>query len=299
LSGFKDNFKNNFNNVLFDEPMKKHTTFKVGGNADVFVMPESFDEVRKSVSLCEDLDIPYYVIGNGSNIIVGDGGFRGVIIQIFKSLNNIKSFDNIIRAESGALLSMVSKNALNFSLSGLEFASGIPGTVGGGVCMNAGAYGGEMKDVVTKITVLKDNDILEISNDDAGFEYRNSHMLKENMIVLCAEFSLEKGNPYEIKQKMAELNKMRNEKQPLEFPSAGSTFKRPEGYFAGKLIMDAGLRGYSVGDAAVSEKHCGFVINKGNASAKDILTLIEHIKNVVNCKFGVTLETEIRIIGEL
>lgn len=298
MENFKSKFENAFSNVLFDEPMKKHTTFKIGGNADVFISPKNVDEVKKSVSICKEFDIPYYIIGNGSNLLVGDRGFRGVIIQIFKNMNNIEVSGNTIIAESGAFLTSVSKKALDNSLTGLEFAAGIPGTIGGGVCMNAGAYGGEMKDVVKKVTLLKDSEVVEFSNEDACFEYRNSKILKENMIVLSTELTLEKGNFDEIKEKMNGFNKSRVEKQPLEFPSAGSTFKRPVGYFAGKLIMDSGLRGYSVGGASVSEKHCGFVINKGGATAKDVITLIENVKNIVNDKFGVILEPEIRIIGE-
>lgn len=298
MQNFKSKFENAFSDVLFDEPMKKHTTFKIGGNADVFISPKNVDEIKKSVSLCKEFDIPYYIIGNGSNLLVGDKGFRGVIIQIFKNMNNIEVSGNTIIAESGAFLTSVSKKALENSLTGLEFAAGIPGTIGGGVCMNAGAYGGEMKDVVKKVTLLKDSEVVEFSNEDACFEYRNSKILKENMIVLSTELTLEKGNFDEIKEKMNGFNKSRVEKQPLEFPSAGSTFKRPVGYFAGKLIMDSGLRGYSVGGASVSEKHCGFVINKGGATAKDVITLIENVKNIVNDKFGVILEPEIRIIGE-
>ncbi len=295
---FKNYFVKNFETVFFDEPMKKHTTFKIGGNADIFVVPKSIDEIKKVISLCKEQSIPYYVIGNGSNILVGDKGFKGVIIQVFKNWSDINICENAIQAQSGASLTSVSKKALDFSLNGLEFAAGIPGTVGGGVCMNAGAYGGEMKDVVSKITVLKDDKVLELSNQDACFEYRNSRILKEKMIVLSVEFSLENGNFEEIKEKMTQFNRLRSEKQPIDFPSAGSTFKRPEGHFAGKLIMDSGLRGYTVGGASISEKHCGFVINKNNAKAKDVVTLIEDVKNIVNDKFGVVLEPEIRFIGE-
>jgi len=297
LLDFKNAFKDKFANVLFDEPMKKHTTFKIGGNADVFLAPENIEEVILSIDLCKKFELPFYIIGNGSNLLVGDGGFSGVIIQIFKNMGNIEVCGNVIKAEGGALLSSVSKKALTAELFGLEFASGIPGTVGGAVCMNAGAYGGEMKDVISKVTVLKNGSIFELSNDEAGFQYRNSRILKEGAIVLGTEIILQKGNADEIKEKMLEFNRLRSEKQPLEFPSAGSTFKRPEGYFAGKLIMDSGLKGYSVGGAAVSEKHCGFVVNKGNATAKDVLTLIEDVKKIVNDKFGVMLEPEIRLIG--
>ena len=292
----KNKFKNNLENVLFDEPMKKHTTFKIGGNADIFIAPKNIDEVKKSISLCKELNVPFYVIGNGSNLLVSDKGFRGAIIQIFKNMSKIEVNGNIIKAEAGAFLTTVSKTALENNLTGLEFAGGIPGTIGGGISMNAGAYGGELKDVVKKVTVLKNDEVIELSNEDACFEYRNSKILKEKMIE--TELVLEKGDFQQIKTKMTEFNKSRSEKQPLEFPSAGSTFKRPEGYFAGKLVMDAGLRGYTVGGAMVSEKHCGFVVNKGSATAKDVITLMEDVKNIVNDKFGVILEPEVRIIGE-
>ncbi len=293
----KNAFKNKFANVLFDEPMKKHTTFKIGGNADVFIIPNDSGEIIDAIKLCEEFKAPFYIIGNGSNILVGDGGINGVVIQIFKNMGNIGVNGNIIKAEGGALLSLVSRKALEEGLTGLEFASGIPGTVGGGVCMNAGAYGGEMKDIISKVVVLKNGEILELSNEESEFEYRNSCILKNGMIVLEAEMVLQKGKADEIKEKMFEFNRLRSEKQPLEFPSAGSAFKRPEGYFAGKLIMDSGLRGYSVGGASVSEKHCGFIINKGNATAKDVITLIEDVKRIVNDKFGVMLKPEIRFIG--
>ncbi len=293
----KNAFKNKFANVLFDEPMKKHTTFKIGGNADVFIIPNDSGEIIDAIKLCEEFKAPFYIIGNGSNILVGDGGINGVVIQIFKNMGNIGVNGNIIKAEGGALLSLVSRKALEEGLTGLEFASGIPGTVGGGVCMNAGAYGGEMKDIISKVVVLKNGEILELSNEESEFEYRNSCILKNGMIVLEAEMVLQKGKADEIKEKMFEFNRLRSEKQPLEFPSAGSAFKRPEGYFAGKLIMDSGLRGYSVGGASVSEKHCGFIINKGNATAKDVRTLIDDVKRIVNDKFGVMLKPEIRFIG--
>ena len=293
----KNAFKNKFANVLFDEPMKKHTTFKIGGNADVFIIPNDSGEIIDAIKLCEEFKAPFYIIGNGSNILVGDGGINGVVIQIFKNMGNIGVNGNIIKAEGGALLSLISRKALEEGLTGLEFASGIPGTVGGGVCMNAGAYGGEMKDIISKVVVLKNGEILELSNEESEFEYRNSCILKNGMIVLEAEMVLQKGKADEIKEKMFEFNRLRSEKQPLEFPSAGSAFKRPEGYFAGKLIMDSGLRGYSVGGASVSEKQCGFIINKGNATAKDVITLIEDVKRIVNDKFGVMLKPEIRFIG--
>lgn len=285
-------------NVKLSEPMNKHTTFRIGGNADIFVTPESDEQILKAVEIAENNSIPYYIVGNGSNLLVKDKGFRGVIIQIYKSFSQIKVIDNDIIAQAGALLSSVAKTALNNSLTGMECLSGIPGTIGGAVCMNAGAYGGEIKDIVTSVKVIKDNKISIITNEEAGFGYRRSNIMADNMIVLEAYISLKKGNKQHISSKMTELMKQRNSKQPVELPSAGSTFKRPEGYFAGKLIDDSGLRGYRVGDAQISPKHCGFVVNNGRASAEEVLTLINDVSDIVMEKFGVRLEPEVRIIGE-
>lgn len=283
--------------VLINEPMKKHTTFRIGGNADVFVMPQCCEEILNVIKVCKKLNVPYYVIGNGSNLLVRDGGFRGVIIQLFRAFSDIRVENNKIIAQAGALMSSIGSVALKNNLTGFEFAAGIPGTVGGGVCMNAGAYGGELKDVVTQVKVLYNNEILTLSNSECGFEYRTSNIQKNNMLVLEAEIQLETGKQVLIKEKMTELAKKRSDKQPLEYPSGGSTFKRPEGYFAAKLIDDAGLRGFSVGNAQVSEKHCGFVINKGDATAQQVISLMEQVSNKVKDKFGVELEPEIRIIG--
>lgn len=285
-------------NVKISEPMSKHTTFRIGGCADIFVTPENDEQILKSVEIAKNNNIDYYIVGNGSNLLVRDNGFRGVIIQIYKSYSNIEVNGNVITAQAGALLSSVAKTAFSNSLTGMECLSGIPGTIGGAVCMNAGAYGAEIKDIITKVKVIRNNEITIISNVEADFGYRHSKIMDEGIIVLEAEIKLEKGNSYEIKKKMTELMTKRNEKQPVELPSAGSTFKRPEGYFAGKLIDDSGLRGYSVGQAQVSPKHCGFVVNNGGATAKEVLTLIDNVSDIVMDKFGVKLEPEVRIIGE-
>ena len=243
--------------VLIDEPMKKHTTFRVGGNADYFVMPRTIREVQQVVALCKNENLPYYILGNGSNLLVGDKGYRGVIIQIYKEMNEITVEGECIRAQAGALLSKVGSVALEAELAGFEFAAGIPGAVGGAVVMNAGAYGGEMKDILASATVLtEDGRILTLKNEELELGYRTSVVAKKNYIVLEAVYQLQRGNKAEIRAKMDELKIQRVTKQPLEYASAGSTFKRPEGYFAGKLIQDAGLRGFQVGGAQVSEKHC-------------------------------------------
>lgn len=286
------------NNVLLNEPMSRHTTFRIGGNADIFLTPDSIEGVCSAVRLAEESGLPFYIIGNGSNILVRDKGFRGIIIQLYKGLSYINVKDNIITAGAGALLSAVARKALDNSLRGMECLSGIPGTVGGAVCMNAGAYGGEIKDVFVSGKVLEKGKAEEIDNAYSDFGYRTSRIMRENMIVLEASFRLEKGNQEEIRNKMTELARQRNSKQPVELPSAGSTFKRPEGYFAGKLIDDSGLRGYSVGRAQVSPKHCGFVVNNGGASAEEVLELIDYVRRTVYDKFGVMLEPEVRIIGE-
>ena len=285
--------------VLIDEPMKKHTTFRVGGNADYFVMPRTTEEVQKVVALCKNENLPYYILGNGSNLLVGDKGYRGVIIQIYKEMNKIIVEGECIRAQAGALLSKVGSVALEAGLTGFEFAAGIPGAVGGAVVMNAGAYGGEMKDILASATVLtEDGTILTLKNEELELGYRTSIIAKKNYIVLEAEYQLQRGDEAEIRAKMDELKKQRVTKQPLEYASAGSTFKRPEGYFAGKLIQDAGLRGFQVGGAQVSEKHCGFVINKGDATAADIVELMNQVSEKVYQEFGVTLEPEVKRLGE-
>jgi len=286
--------------ILYDEPMSKHTTFRVGGAADAFIRISSEEQLKVLIPELVKSEIPYYVIGKGSNLLVGDKGFRGVVIQLDEAFENIKVNNNVVTACAGASMAKIAKTALQNSLTGFEFAAGIPGCVGGGVIMNAGAYGGEMKDVVSKVRVLcKDGNIKEYTNEAMSFGYRFSALKnKPEYIVLEVEIILEPGNEEEILAKMQDLAKRRKYKQPLEYPSAGSTFKRPEGYFAGKLIGDAGLSGYSVGDAEVSEKHNGFVINRGNATAADVRTLIETIQCKVYEQFGVNLEREVIYLGE-
>ena len=285
--------------VLFEEPMSRHTTFRIGGPAEVFLMPESYGQIQKILKLCQKEKIPFFILGNGSNLLVSDSGYRGVIIQMDRNMGEIRLEGNEIRACAGALLSSIAAAAKKASLTGFEFAGGIPGTLGGAVMMNAGAYGGEMKDVLKEVTVMDaEGDIIVLPADKLEMGYRTSIIKTAGYLVLEAVISLEKGREEEIQAKMKELADRRVEKQPLEFPSAGSTFKRPEGYFAGKLIMDSGLGGYRIGGAQVSEKHCGFVINAGGATAKDVVELMDHIINTVKEKFGVTLEPEVRFLGD-
>ena len=285
--------------VFTDEPMKQHTTFKIGGPADYFLVPESGEEAGEIIKICKQTDIPYFILGNGSNLLVGDGGYRGVVIQIYRNMSAVTTEGTIITAQAGALLSSVAAVAKNASLTGFEFAGGIPGTVGGAAVMNAGAYGGEMKDVLVEVTVMDaDGNIFTIPAEKLELGYRTSIIKKAGYIVLEAKIRLEEGNQEAIRERMKELTIQRTTKQPLEFPSAGSTFKRPEGYFAGKLVMDSGLRGYQVGGARVAEKHCGFVINAGGATAKDVRTLMENVRDIVYKKYGVTLEPEVKFLGE-
>lgn len=287
------------NRIYVDEPMKKHTTFRVGGPADYFVVPRTKEEVKELISLCKEFDMPYYVLGNGSNLLVGDKGYRGVIIQVYKEMNQIEVDGENIKVQAGALLSRIGNVALEAELAGFEFAAGIPGTMGGAVVMNAGAYGGEMKDILVSATVLTpEGEIITLTNEELELGYRTSIIAKKSYIVLEAVVALQKGDKEAIKARMDELRTQRTTKQPLEYPSAGSTFKRPEGYFAGKLIQDAGLRGFQVGGAQVSEKHCGFVINKENATAADVLELMNQVATIVKDKFGVELEPEVKRLGE-
>lgn len=285
--------------ILKDEPMDKHTTFRAGGKADYLVMPSNEEQVRDLVLLLKKENVPYYVMGNGSNLLVRDQGFKGVIIQIARKMNQIRVEGETIYAQAGALLSKIAAQALGEGLTGFEFASGIPGTLGGAVMMNAGAYSGEMKQVIVNACVLTSaGEIAVIPADLMELGYRTSVFAKNQDIILSAQLKLEYGNEAVIREYMDELKEQRVSKQPLEYPSAGSTFKRPEGYFAGKLIQDAGLRGFQVGGAQVSEKHCGFVINKDHATATDILSLMEQVSDKVEEKFGVRLEPEVKIIGE-
>lgn len=285
-------------NVRINEPMKNHTTFKIGGPAQYYVTPESVTQIQEVVSLCRDMNIPLHVIGNGSNILVGDDGVDGVVLALFNTFSDYEIKDNVITAQAGMSLIKLAVIALREGLTGLEFASGIPGSVGGAVYMNAGAYDGQMKDVVTSVTVLDEaGNIRILGRDELDMGYRTSAVAKHNMIVLQVIIELKTGDKEQIKDRMNQLSELRKQKQPLEYPSAGSTFKRPEGYFAGKLIADAGLKGYSIGGAAVSEKHAGFVVNMGGATAKDVVELTDYIKKRIIEQFGVTLELEIKKIG--
>ena len=285
--------------VLVKEPMAAHTTFRIGGPADYFVMPETVEELANVLKLCREEKVPYFILGNGSNLLVGDKGFSGVVIQLYKNFDGLSVEGTKVTAKSGAMLIRVAKEAAKAGLTGLEFASGIPGTIGGAMVMNAGAYGGEMKDVVTSVTVLTQNgDIKTLSGEEMNFRYRGSVVEEEGYIVLEAVMELAEGKLEEIQARIEELSVQRRTKQPIEYPSAGSTFKRPEGYFAGKLIQDANLRGYQVGGAQVSEKHCGFVINAGGATAADVMQLMQDVSDRVKEQFGVTLEPEVKRIGE-
>lgn len=285
--------------ILEEEPMKKHTTFRIGGPAEYLILPQTTEEIVDVIKLCRQEEIPWYIVGNGSNLLVADEGVRGVVIQLLRNFNQIQVEDCQIRMQAGAQNAAVAKRALDASLTGFEFAAGIPGTIGGAVVMNAGAYGGEMKDILKEVTVLDPNGMIRtIPAEELELGYRTSIIARKGYVVLEAVIVLKTGDPKEIKAAMDELKEKRVTKQPLEYPSAGSTFKRPEGYFAGKLIMDAGLRGFSVGGAQISEKHCGFVINKGNATAKDVTELMDETKKIVMEKFGVALEPEVKRLGQ-
>lgn len=286
-------------NIMMDEPMKKHVSFRVGGPADILVRPINEEQLKEILLYIKSEEIPYLIIGNGSNLLVRDGGIRGVVVELSDNFSDFKIDGNKIEIKAGALLSRIGNAALREELKGFEFASGIPGTFGGALAMNAGAYGGEIKDIVKTVKVMdKDGNILELSNEEMHFGYRRSTIVEKGYVALSAVVELEKGNYDDIKATMDDLRDRRTSKQPLNFASAGSTFKRPEGYFAGKLIQDSGLKGLSIGDAQVSEKHSGFVINRGNATAKELLDLMFAIKSTVNAKFGVMLEEEVKIVGE-
>lgn len=284
--------------IYFDEPMKQHTSFRIGGPADIMVKPSDVKQLKALCAACRDTGTPYTILGNGSNVLVSDAGIEGVVILLLDNFARIRVEDNIITAQAGALLSQIGNTALRHSLAGFEFACGIPGTLGGACIMNAGAYGGEMKDVLLGVTAMDESGIIrEYEPHEMQLGYRSSRFAKEGLIVLEARLQLQKGNAEEIAACTKDLAARRREKQPLELPSAGSTFKRPEGCFAGKLIMDAGLRGFSVGGAAVSEKHCGFVVNTGDATATDVLELMHEVSERVNKQFGVVLEPEVKILG--
>lgn len=290
--------------VRFDEPMRLHTTFRIGGPADLFIIPPDEKSLVDAVECCKQWKIPWMIIGNGSNLLVGDLGIRGVVFQIFQTMDQV-SFeaanggDVVVRAGAGILLSRLSRLIAGEGLEGFEFASGIPGTFGGAVTMNAGAYGGEVGPLIDSVKVLTaEGQSLLLKKEELRMGYRTSVIQQEQMIVLEASMKLHRGDPELIHGRIDDFSARRREKQPLEYPSAGSTFKRPKGYFAGKLIQDAGLRGYRVGGAMVSEKHCGFVINTGDATARDVLELIRHVQKTVRESFNVDLEPEVRIVGE-
>lgn len=291
-------FKELPKDILFtNQEMKDYTTFKIGGPVDLVIKPTCFKEIQTAIKICYENHLPYYIIGNGSNLLVADEGLRGVVIQIGNGLSEVRTKGNQIIAQAGALLSKIAVCAMQHSLTGFEFAHGIPGTLGGAVVMNAGAYGGELKQVLVSCDVLDEKGhLLTLKNEELEFGYRTSIIKKKNYIVLGATLELKQGDEEIIKTYMKELMQRRKDKQPLDKPSAGSTFKRPEGYFAGKLIMDSGLRGYKVGGAMVSEKHCGFVVNANHATFKDVETLIQDVQRIVKDKFGVMLEPEVKIL---
>lgn len=284
--------------IRFDEPMNVHTTFRIGGNAEAFVNASSSAEIVAVIIYCTENNIPYIYMGNGSNVLVSDEGISGVVISIGQNMSNVQVVDNMIYADAGALMSKIAAAALKAGLTGFEALAGIPGSVGGGIYMNAGAYGSEMKDVLKNVTYInRNNDIVTIDAKELDLSYRHSIFEENGGIIVGCCIELAHGNADEISEKMKDFAQRRRDKQPLEMPSAGSTFKRPEGYFAGKLIQDSGLMGYSVGGAQVSGKHAGFVVNKGGATAQDVMTLISDVQRIVKEKTGVELEPEIKQLG--
>ena len=286
-------------NVKLDEPMSKHTTFRIGGPAAYFVTPMDTEELSQVVALCRAEKMPFFVLGHGSNILVRDKGMSAVVIQLYKNYSDFSIKGERVIAKAGVMLNRLGQEIRDAGLTGFEFAAGIPGTLGGAIMMNAGAHGGEMKDIVESVSLMDyDGNLIEKSVSEMDFSYRHSIVEDEELIVIGATLKLKKGDVKAINDRMQELAIARKTKQPLEYPSAGSTFKRPEGYYAGKLIMDTGLAGYSVGDAQVSEKHCGFVINKGHASAQDVITLINDVKKKVFDKYSVELSPEVKIVGD-
>lgn len=285
-------------NICLQEPMAGHTTFRIGGPADCFLQPENEEQLIQVQRYLGKVGLPFFVLGNGSNLLVSDAGYRGVIIQVGRKMSAIEVEGCTIKAQAGATLAQVAKAALEHGLTGLEFASGIPGTVGGGVVMNAGAYDGELSQVVARVHVVNsEGEIMELDNETMEFGYRTSAIKNTSLAITEVQFELSEGDKVQIREKMEDYTSRRREKQPLEYPSAGSTFKRPKGFFAGKLIMDAGLRGYQKGGARVSDKHCGFVINTGDATAEDVRNVIREVQERVKEKFHVTLETEVIFLG--
>lgn len=284
--------------IRTNEPLGRHTTFCIGGPADWYLMPKE-EQLAALYAFLLQKRIPVTVIGNGSNLLIADNGIRGAVLEIGSRMSEISVQGERVMAQAGALLSKAAYMAYQHGLSGMEFAAGIPGSVGGAMVMNAGAYGGEMKDITESVRVLKkDGTQHTLSNAQMEFSYRDSMISKSGDLVLSASFVLKKADREQIFEKMEEYRKQRQEKQPLSFPSAGSTFKRPAGHFAGKLIMDAGLSGYASGGAMVSQKHCGFVINRGNATAADVVSVIRHVQDIVKERFGIDLETEVKLLGE-
>lgn len=285
-------------NVLVDEPMGRHTTFEIGGPADLFVTPDDVNQVADVLAVCRESKAPYFVLGCGSDLLVSDNGYRGVIISLTEGLTGVSVSGNNLNCQAGVGLREAAETAYKHGLSGLEFACGIPGSIGGACFMNAGAYGGCIADVLTSVDVLlPDGSVTTLDVDELNLGYRKSRIADEGLVVLSATFTLEEADPAEIRVTMDDLTRQREEKQPLEMPSAGSTFKRPEGYFAGKLIMDAGLKGWRHGGAAVSKKHAGFVVNMGDATAADVHAVIEHVQDEVEQQFGVRLQPEVRFLG--
>lgn len=285
-------------NVTLNKPLREYTYTRLGGSADYFITPETYQQVQQVVRLARVEDIPFTLLGNGSNLIIKDGGIRGFVVNLGK-LNEITSHKTTIIAQSGARIIDVSRKALKDHLTGLEFACGIPGSVGGALYMNAGAYGGEIKDVlVSTLVVTPSGELKELQASDLDLQYRSSNIPERGYIVLEATFALQKGNPQKIKAVMDDLTFKRESKQPLEYPSCGSVFKRPPGYYAGKLIQDSGLQGTQIGGAQVSLKHAGFIVNVDNSTAEEYIELIKHVQATVKDKYGVTLEREVRIIGE-
>jgi len=285
--------------VKIDEPMKYHTSFRIGGPADIMVLPQNAEEIKKVVMLCKQKDVPIFIMGNGTNLLVRDKGIRGVVVKIAQNFNDIEVQGNLIKAKAGVLLSVVARTALENHLTGMEFASGIPGTLGGAIVMNAGAYDGEMANVVKEVVVMDLNgEVFSMNKEDLGFSYRWCKLQSGGKIVLEAKLELKAGKYEDIKKKMEEFSARRRMKQPLNMPSAGSAFKRPPGNYAGYLIEKAGLKGFKVGDAMVSDLHAGFIVNTGNATAEDVLKLIEIIQQRVKEEFGILLEPEIKVVGE-
>ncbi|MDO5027567.1 MAG: UDP-N-acetylmuramate dehydrogenase [Tissierellia bacterium] len=296
---FDELLSGRYGKCLLDEPMAHHTTFRVGGPADLLIMPNSEEDIIEIVKYCDKKDIPFIVIGNGSNLLVTDKGIRGLVIKLGKNFSDISFDGNKLVAQAGALLSTVAKKSFKKSLTGMEEISGIPGSIGGAIMMNAGAYGGEISFVTSKVRCLdKKGQVVEFTKDEMEFAYRQSVVSKRDLIVLDVEIELEKGDYQEIEDKFKDYDNRRTSKQPLDRYSAGSTFKRPEGHYASKLIDEAGLRGFSYKRAQVSEKHCGFIINTEDATYEEIMTLIGQVQDIVKDKFGVSLETEVKIIGE-